>query len=85
MPSAPKKTTAATNTATATGGGGSVAGKKKPTLSLEEQALVVKQRREAIEKRLLRLQAKIEKDRALLQKYTVPLPIAEETEGAVVE
>ncbi len=82
MPSAPKKTTTATNTAAATGGG-PVAGKKKLTLSPEEQALVVKQRREAIEKRLLRLQAKIEKDRALLQKYTAPLPIAEE--GAVVE
>ena len=60
MPSTPKKTTTTTTT-TAT--------KKK--LSPEDQALIVKQRREAIEKRLLRLQAKIDKDRALLQKYAV--------------
>lgn len=59
MPSAPKKSPATPGTA-----------KKKPTLSPEAQALAVKQRRESIEKRLLRLQAKIDKDRALLQKYT---------------
>jgi hypothetical protein len=57
MPSAPKKTTAT---------------KKKTTLSTEEHALLMTQRREAIEKRLLRLQAKIDKDRALLLKYTLP-------------
>jgi hypothetical protein len=68
MPSAPKKTTVP---------------KKKPALSPEEQALLVKQRREAIEKRLLRLQAKIDKDRALLLKYTIaPQPPAD-TETAV--
>jgi hypothetical protein len=62
MPSAPKKT----------------AVPKKSALSPEEQALLVKQRREAIETRLLRLQAKIDKDRALLLKYTVaPQPPAD--------
>jgi hypothetical protein len=61
MPSAIKKTTTTTTTP-----------KKKPTLSPEEQALAIKQRREAIEKRLLRLQSKIDKDRALLKKYTLP-------------
>jgi hypothetical protein len=60
MPSAIKKTTTTTTP------------KKKPTLSPEEQALAIKQRREAIEKRLLRLQSKIDKDRALLKKYTLP-------------
>jgi hypothetical protein len=43
---------------------------KKTTLTPEEHALVLQTRREVIEKRLLRLQAKIDKDRALLQKYT---------------
>jgi hypothetical protein len=45
---------------------------KKTTLTPEEHALVLQTRREVIEKRLLRLQAKIEKDTALLQKYTPP-------------
>ena len=55
MPSAPKKTSSSS---------------KKTTLTPEEHALVLKTRREVIEKRLLRLQAKIDKDKALLQKYT---------------
>jgi len=59
MPSAPKK-------------GLSPSSKKKPTASPEEQALLIKQRRDVIEKRLLRLQSKIEKDQALLLKYTLP-------------
>jgi hypothetical protein len=41
-------------------------------LTPEEQELLVKKRREAIESRLLRLEAKIAKDRALLQKYPLP-------------
>jgi hypothetical protein len=45
---------------------------KKTQLTPEEQELLVKKRREAIESRLLRLEAKIAKDRALLQKYTLP-------------
>ena len=73
MPSAPKKTTAT---------------KKKQTLSPEEHALLMTQRREAIEKRLLRLQAKVDKDRALLLKYALPPPQppigeSEESETAV--
>jgi hypothetical protein len=52
---------------------------KKTTLSPEEQAVLIMTRREVVEKRLLRLEAKIAKDRALLQKYTVP---AESTEQA---
>jgi hypothetical protein len=67
MPSTPKKTTTTTTTTT----------KKK--LSPEDQALVVKQRKEAIEKRMLRLQAKIDKDRALLQKYAVVEMVQEES------
>jgi hypothetical protein len=63
MPSAPKKSSPS----------------KKTTLSPEEQAILIKTRREVVEKRLLRLEAKIAKDRALLQKYTVP---AESTEQA---
>jgi hypothetical protein len=54
MPSPPKKTSAA----------------KKSPLSAEEQTLLLEQRRDAIVKRLERLEAKIAKDRALLQKYT---------------
>jgi len=49
----------------------------KKTLSPEEHTLLLKTRREAIEQRLLRLQAKIDKDMALLKKYTPP----EETES----
>jgi hypothetical protein len=56
MPSAPKKSS----------------NSKKTQLTPEEQELLVKKRREAIESRLLRLEAKIAKDRALLQKYTLP-------------
>ena len=55
MPSAPKKAPTP---------------KKNSTLSVEEQTLIIKKRREVIEQRLVRLQAKIDKDRALLQKYT---------------
>ena len=44
---------------------------KKVQMTQEEQELLVKKRREAIESRLLRLEAKIAKDRALLQKYIV--------------
>jgi hypothetical protein len=58
MPSAPKKSSPS----------------KKTTLSPEEQALLIKTRREVVEKRLLRLEAKIAKDRALLQKYTIIVP-----------
>jgi hypothetical protein len=46
----------------------------KKTLSPEEQDLLFKSRREAIEKRLVRLHAKIEKDQALLKKYILPSP-----------
>ena len=56
MPSAPKKSS----------------NSKKTQLTPEEQELLVKKRREAIESRLMRLEAKIAKDRALLQKYTLP-------------
>jgi hypothetical protein len=44
---------------------------KKTQLSPDEQTLLNMQRREAIEKRLLRLESKIAKDRVLLQKYTI--------------
>jgi hypothetical protein len=44
---------------------------KKTQLSPDEQALLIMQRREVIEKRLLRLESKIAKDRVLLQKYIV--------------
>jgi hypothetical protein len=56
MPSAPKKSSPS----------------KKTALSPEELAVLIKTRREVVEQRLLRLEAKIAKDRALLQKYTVP-------------
>jgi hypothetical protein len=46
--------------------------KKKVQLTPEEQELLVKKRKEAIESRLLRLEAKIAKDRALLEKYNLP-------------
>jgi hypothetical protein len=70
MPSAPKKTTPT---------------KKKSTLSPEEHALLMAQRREAVEKRLLRLQAKIDKDRALLLKYALPpQPMGESEESETV-
>lgn len=68
MTSAPKKTTPT---------------KKKSTLSPEEHALLMKQRREVIEKRLLRLQAKVDKDRALLLKYALPQSLGESEETAV--
>jgi hypothetical protein len=54
MPSSPKKSSTT----------------KKSPLSAEEQTLLLKQRRDAIEKRIVRLEAKIAKDKALLQKYT---------------
>jgi hypothetical protein len=54
---------------------------KKTPLSPEEQALVIQQRREAIEMRLLKLEAKIAKDRALLLKYTTPQSVEEAGES----
>ena len=42
----------------------------------------MKQRREAIEKRVLLLQAKIDKDRALLQKYAVVEMVQEESSSS---
>jgi len=56
---------------------------KKSTLSPEEHALLMKQRREAIENRLLRLQAKVDKDRALLLKYALPQSLGESEETVV--
>jgi hypothetical protein len=54
--------------------------KKNAALSPEEHALLLKTRREAIEKRLLLLQSKMEKDRALLKKYA-PLEEDESVSG----
>lgn len=55
---------------------------KKTTLSPEEHALLQKTRREAIEQRIIRNQSKIDKDTALLKKYT---SIEEETPCACAE
>jgi hypothetical protein len=55
---------------------------KKTTLSPEEHTLLLKTRREAIEKRIIRNQGKIDKDSALLKKYT---PIEEEAPCAACE
>jgi hypothetical protein len=60
MPSAPKKSSSSSSK------------KKSLTLSQEEQVLLISQRRDVIEKRIQRLQSKIIKDQALLEKYTQP-------------
>jgi hypothetical protein len=76
MPSAPKNTSPSKKTSSSS---------SKKTLSPEEQALLFKTRREAIEKRLERLHAKMEKDQALLIKYSIIPSSGEEEQESTGE